>query len=66
MTTLLFIWLGEKPVHLDETNFLALASGEFWGPHSILINWEGKQQSAFDVLSILLGLLGISGLLGWS
>ncbi len=51
MTALLFIWLGEKPVHLDETNFLALTSGEFWGPHSIFINWEGKQQSAFDVLS---------------
>lgn len=40
-----------KPVHLDETNFLAMVQGEFWRPHNILINWEGQTQRAFDVLS---------------
>lgn len=43
--------LGDKPVHLDEANFLAMTQGEFWAPHLIQINWEGTQQSAFDVLS---------------
>lgn len=50
-TVILFLWFGDKPVHLDETNFLALTSGEFWAPHSVLINWEGRTESAFDVLS---------------
>lgn len=49
---ILFIFfLGQKPVHLDEANFLAMTKGEFWKPHSIEINWEGRTQSAFDVLS---------------
>ena len=44
-------WLGQKPVHLDEANFLAMTTGDWWAPHRILINWEGVTQSAFDVLS---------------
>lgn len=48
---LLVFWLGNKPVHLDEANFLAMTQGEFWRPHLIQINWEGVEQSAFDVLS---------------
>ncbi len=43
--------LGHKPVHLDEANFLAMTQGDWWAPHNILINWEGTQQRAFDVLS---------------
>ena len=43
--------IGNKPVHLDEANFLAMTRGDFWAPHLIQINWEGTQQSAFDVLS---------------
>tara|TARA_B100001093_G_scaffold447150_1_gene451890 strand:- start:25 stop:1572 length:1548 start_codon:yes stop_codon:yes gene_type:complete len=48
---LLIFGLGNKPVHLDEANFLAMTQGEFWRPHLIQINWEGVEQSAFDVLS---------------
>ena len=48
---LLVFGLGNKPVHLDEANFLAMTQGEFWRPHLIQINWEGVEQSAFDVLS---------------
>ena len=48
---LIVFWLGKKPVHLDEANFLAMTRGEFWRPHLIQINWEGVEQSAFDVLS---------------
>ena len=48
---LLIFWLGEKPVHLDEANFLAMTRGDFWAPHLIQINWEGQDQTAFDVLS---------------
>ena len=51
MTGILFVWLGDKPVHLDETNFLAMTAGDFLSPHSIEINWEGETQKAFDVLS---------------
>jgi hypothetical protein len=43
-----------KPVHLDDTNFLALARGaraDLWRPHAIAINWQGRTESAFDVLS---------------
>ncbi len=43
-----------KPVHIDDTNFLALAEGarlDFWRPHSITINWQGTTQRAFEVLS---------------
>ena len=43
--------LGNKPVHLDEANFLALTRGNWWSPHDIQINWEGVTESAFDVLS---------------
>ena len=45
------VYTLHKPVHLDETNFLAMVQGEFWTPHNILINWEGQTQRAFDVLS---------------
>ena len=38
-------------VHLDEANFLAMTKGDFWRPHLIEINWEGVEQSPFDVLS---------------
>lgn len=51
MTIVLFASVGDKAIHLDETNFLALTSGEFWAPHLIEINWEGRTQRAFDVLS---------------
>lgn len=51
MALILFMGFGDKPVHLDETNFLALTSGEFSAPHSIFINWEGKEEKAFEVLS---------------
>ena len=47
---LLFV-LGLKPVHLDEANFLMLTQGHWWTPHSIMVNWEGVQEPAFDVLS---------------
>ena len=40
-----------KPVHIDEANFLMLTKGNFWNPHNILINWQGRTQTAFDVLS---------------
>jgi len=43
--------LGQKPVHLDEANFLAMAHGDWWAPHNIQINWEGTTESAFNVLS---------------
>ncbi len=43
--------VGNKPVHLDEVNFLALTRGQWWSPHDIQINWEGVTESAFDVLS---------------
>ena len=48
---LLIFWLGSKPVHLDEANFLAMTKGDIWAPHLIQINWEGVNQTAFDVLS---------------
>lgn len=43
-----------KPVHIDDTNFLRLAKGarQNWlQPHSITINWTGKTVPAFEVLS---------------
>ena len=43
--------LGQKPIHLDEVNFLAMTHGDWWSPHNIQINWEGTTESAFDVLS---------------
>ena len=48
---LIIFSIGNKPVHLDEANFLAMTQGDFWKPHLIQINWEGVEQSAFDVLS---------------
>ena len=44
----------DKPVHVDDANFLRLAEGaqvDFWRPHEVLINWQGSTQRAFDVLS---------------
>ena len=43
-----------KPVHVDDTNFLAMARAAAehpWTPHDFLINWGGVTQPAFDVLS---------------
>ena len=40
-----------KPVHIDEANFLALTAGDWHRPHEVVINWQGKSQRAFDVLS---------------
>ncbi len=43
-----------KPVHIDDTNFLALARQavvDVWRPHAADINWLGKTERAFDVLS---------------
>ena len=43
-----------KPVHIDDANFLTLARGAAdnpWRPHAIEINWQGITQPAFDVLS---------------
>lgn len=48
---LAFLW---KPVHVDDTNFLRLAEGarlDPWRPHNIEINWEGRTERAFSVLS---------------
>lgn len=44
----------DRPVNYDEANFLTLARGAAlnpWAPHDILINWQGKTERAFDVLS---------------
>lgn len=43
-----------KPVHVDDANFLALAEGaarDPWRPHAFELNWLGKSERAFDVLS---------------
>ena len=40
-----------KAIHIDEANFLALTKGSFGAPHNIYINWQGKSERAFDVLS---------------
>ncbi len=44
----------DKPVHIDDANFLRLAQGaasDPWRPHEVLINWQGQTERAFDVLS---------------
>jgi len=44
----------DKPVHIDDANFLVLARGaaaDPWRPHAIDINWQGTTERAFDVLS---------------
>lgn len=44
----------DKPVHIDDANFLRLAEGAVadpWRPHAIDINWQGTTERAFDVLS---------------
>ncbi|MCP4806185.1 MAG: hypothetical protein GY913_05305 [Proteobacteria bacterium] len=44
----------DKPVHVDDANFLVLARGaalDFWRPHAIDINWQGTTEPAFEVLS---------------
>src|SRR4030095_11925899 len=46
-------WL-EKPIDIDEANFMVLTRGAVadWGrPHAVTINWTGKTESSFDVLS---------------
>ena len=44
----------DKPIHVDDANFLAMArqaSIDPWRPHAFLINWQGTTESAFHVLS---------------
>lgn len=44
----------DRPVNYDEANFLVLARGALldpWAPHHVTINWQGRTESAFDVLS---------------
>lgn len=51
---LLFGQFLQKPVHIDDANFLQLAAGaakDFRRPHLIPINWNGTTVPAFDVLS---------------
>lgn len=46
-------WLS-RAVDFDEANFLVLARGaaaDPWRPHDVLINWQGRTERAFDVLS---------------
>ena len=43
-----------KPVNVDDANFLAMAQAAAenpWRPHDFLINWGGQTERAFDVLS---------------
>jgi hypothetical protein len=43
-----------KPVHIDDANFLTLAQGarlDPWRPHAIPVNWQGRTEAAFEVLS---------------
>lgn len=43
-----------KPVHVDDANFLVLARGaaaDPWRPHALSVNWQGRTELAFDVLS---------------
>ena len=51
LVTGLNILFVNKPVHVDEANFLALSKGSWWAPHYIEINWQGTKEKAFDVLS---------------
>ena len=44
----------DKPVHVDDANFLAMArqaAVDPWRPHAFNINWQGTTESAFHVLS---------------
>lgn len=50
----LALWFLDKPVHLDDANFVVLARAAAatpWRPHAASINWQGTTQAAFDVLS---------------
>ncbi|MEZ6132678.1 MAG: hypothetical protein R3C59_28765 [Planctomycetaceae bacterium] len=50
----LYVPFVNKPVHIDDANFLMLAEGatrDWWRPHSILINWSGITEPAFDILA---------------
>ncbi len=56
LALVLGLWLPflGKPVHVDDANFLVLAQGarlDAWRPHAVSINWQGRTESAFDVLS---------------
>jgi hypothetical protein len=47
-------WSMGRPPDFDEVNFLTLARGaaaDPWRPHDVVINWQGKSERAFDVLS---------------
>lgn len=50
----LFMLFMDKPAHIDDANFLALAQSAAsnpWAPHEVMINWGGVTERAFDVLS---------------
>jgi len=50
----LFLPFAEKPVHIDDANFLAMArqaAENPWKPHDFMINWQGSTESALQVLS---------------
>ena len=50
----LFVLFLDKPVHVDDANFLAMARTAAetpWTPHGFSINWGGTTESAFNVLS---------------
>ena len=50
----LFLPFANKPIHIDDANFLAMAKQAAespWRPHDFLINWSGTTESAFNVLS---------------
>ena len=54
LVLLLVLPFVDKPVHVDDANFLRLAEGaarDPWRPHNVTINWLWTTQRAFDVLS---------------
>lgn len=51
---LLYLPFANKPVHIDDANYLMLAEGaarDPWRPHAIPINWNGITEPAFSILS---------------
>ena len=51
LAVLLGLFLLEKPVHIDEANFLMLTGGDLRAPHLVKVNWQGHLEPAYDVLS---------------
>ena len=58
---LILFWLGDKPVHLDEANFLAMTKGEFWSPHLIQISGKGETNLHLMFCRIRQGWYGYCG-----